>query len=515
MPVWVLKEFILCYRDDPGLKKCFFKKGTKYCEKVQNTSMQAVSVMFWGSAAGKLYPPYVVYRALNMYPSWAKGGPKGAVYSVSKSGWIDGFTFSRCFFDLFLPVLKRIPGKKVLLSDNLATHFNLDVINACKENNIDFVCMPPNSTHLLQPLDVGCFSSLKSHWRDVLTMYKAKQPNQAGITKNDFPALLNKVMEKADLGRHLPNAFRKCGLVPVDVDAAAARIPDRNMEVDSDAMRALMDSSLSDKLEEMRGTKTAKVKQQRGNKVKIPAGKSYTAPESGGDSEEEWAARPAKQHKNLFRLESDEEDNDEDQLDNPEESLEAGEEAELLAEADEWVERSVPPVTKAKPRKKQVWEVEPDNFIVGTYVAAVYASLWYIAQVEGEEEEEEVEGYTLLRYMNRRGPNQFFWSDKPDILRTLNKDILMRTPAPIPTSSRNMGYADGVLKEVEKRFRNFSVRMLWFKIIFLDLHFLFYFFHNFQKNGRIPLRSRFDTSTSSNILQLKLFNHLSFCFINL
>ena len=27
-------------RDDPGLKKCIFKKGTKYCEKVQNTSKQ-------------------------------------------------------------------------------------------------------------------------------------------------------------------------------------------------------------------------------------------------------------------------------------------------------------------------------------------------------------------------------------------------------------------------------------------------------------------------------------------
>ncbi len=27
-------------KDDPGVKKCFFKKGTKYCEKVQNSSKQ-------------------------------------------------------------------------------------------------------------------------------------------------------------------------------------------------------------------------------------------------------------------------------------------------------------------------------------------------------------------------------------------------------------------------------------------------------------------------------------------
>jgi hypothetical protein len=30
-------------RDDPGNRKCLFKKGTKYCEKVQNTSKQAKS----------------------------------------------------------------------------------------------------------------------------------------------------------------------------------------------------------------------------------------------------------------------------------------------------------------------------------------------------------------------------------------------------------------------------------------------------------------------------------------
>lgn len=28
------------FRDDPGMKKCLFKKGTKYCEKIQNTSKQ-------------------------------------------------------------------------------------------------------------------------------------------------------------------------------------------------------------------------------------------------------------------------------------------------------------------------------------------------------------------------------------------------------------------------------------------------------------------------------------------
>jgi hypothetical protein len=31
----------------------------------------------------------------------------------------------------------------------------------CKDNNIICICMPPHSSHLLQPLDVGCFGPLK------------------------------------------------------------------------------------------------------------------------------------------------------------------------------------------------------------------------------------------------------------------------------------------------------------------------------------------------------------------
>jgi len=33
----------------------------------------------------------------------------------------------------------------------------------------------------------------------------------------------------------------------------------------------------------------------------------------------------------------------------------------------------------------------------------VYDKAWYVAQVEGEEPEEETEGFTLLKYMERKG----------------------------------------------------------------------------------------------------------------
>jgi len=62
------------------------------------------------------------------------------------------------------------------------------------------------------------------------------------------------------------------------------------------------------------------------------------------------------------------------------------------------------------------WRARPANFAVGSFVVAVFDKAWYVAQVEGEEPEEETEGFTLLRYMERKGANQFVWGKKSDRL---------------------------------------------------------------------------------------------------
>ena len=47
--------------------------------------------MMCGSATGELLPPYVVYKATNLYKAWCEGGPEGTMYSVTKLGWFDMF----------------------------------------------------------------------------------------------------------------------------------------------------------------------------------------------------------------------------------------------------------------------------------------------------------------------------------------------------------------------------------------------------------------------------------------
>lgn len=174
----------------PGVKKALFRRGVKYAEVVRDTSKDAISIMFCGSAAGRLLPPYIIYKAPHLWENYCVGGPKGAIYNCSSSGWFDSFIFKDWFEKMFLAQARRLPGPKLLIGDNLASHLSLDVIRQCKDNNIKFVCFPPNSTDKLQPLDVGFFGPMKKKWKDQLDKYHEEDPTAKLLNKLVFPRML-------------------------------------------------------------------------------------------------------------------------------------------------------------------------------------------------------------------------------------------------------------------------------------------------------------------------------------
>ena len=83
--------------DNPGSKKCIFKRGVKHPERLMGHSKTSISLMFYGSAAGKLLPIYTVYKAENMWSTWVEGAPPGCRYNRTSHGWFDECTFSDWF----------------------------------------------------------------------------------------------------------------------------------------------------------------------------------------------------------------------------------------------------------------------------------------------------------------------------------------------------------------------------------------------------------------------------------
>lgn len=264
--------------DDPGRKKVIVRRGTRHPERIVDSSKSSTSVMFSGSADGKLLPPYITYKALNLYDSWTENGPKGAVYNRSKSGWFTLEIFEDWFRKIAIPYFKKFDkdAVKVIIGDNLASHISLDIINECKINNIKFVLLPPNSTHFTQPLDVAFFRPLKVKWRQTLSDWKEK--NRGTIPKDRFPRLLKKCIEdmgEENIAKNLISGFRGSGISPLDREQVLKRLPSGPKEKDGETLNDSGNTwaaSLQSFLAKSRVEETTQPAKERKKKLNVPPG---------------------------------------------------------------------------------------------------------------------------------------------------------------------------------------------------------------------------------------------------
>ena len=148
------------------------------------------------------------------------------------------------------------------MGDNLAAHISEDVIKRCKENNIRFVCLHPNSTDKTQPLDVAYFAPLKSAWRNILNEWKKSPQGRIHPTlpKSKFPALLKKLvlfLEDNNGANNLVSGFRKCGIHPLDRNQVLKRLPGQG-QVSPDTSVSSIDGAFVSLLSDIRGSNQAK-----------------------------------------------------------------------------------------------------------------------------------------------------------------------------------------------------------------------------------------------------------------
>lgn len=303
-------------RDDPGTNKVICKRGTKYLERVMNSTKTCTSIMMCGNAVGEMLPPYVVYKSEHLWSTWTEGGPEGCRYNRTKNGWFDMATFEDWFFSCLLPKLKKQEGTKVLIGDNLSSHINAEVIKECDKYDIRFVCLPPHSSHLTQPLDVAYFAPMKSMWRKILTTWKESDygRNLSNIPKDVFPKLLKELIDSlyADKSNNIVSGFRKAGIYPLTKEKVLERLPQK--KVDSSVVGDSFIEHISRKREDLKGMSNVTEKKRR-KKLSAPPGKSICyedllQEESGPSTSNVGKPQAKKKKNNLEAIVSSDEDSD-------------------------------------------------------------------------------------------------------------------------------------------------------------------------------------------------------------
>ncbi|KAI0222438.1 hypothetical protein LSAT2_026325, partial [Lamellibrachia satsuma] len=88
-------------------------------------------------------------------------------------------------------------------------------------------CLPPNATHLCQPLDVCFFRPMKNKWRSILGSYKNSLGTKSqSIQKDSFPSLLGQLLDSLseNIEANVVSGFRKTGIHPINPQPVLSRL---------------------------------------------------------------------------------------------------------------------------------------------------------------------------------------------------------------------------------------------------------------------------------------------------
>lgn len=207
----------------PTREEVFAKTGAKYVHtNCANSEKEAYTTLFAANAAGSLATPLVLFPYKQRMPAEiARHAPSGWAVGKTQSGWMNQETFYYYLKNIFHPWLlkMKITLPVIVYVDGHTSHVSYQTTEFCRENGIELICLFPNATHILQPLDVAFFRPLKARWNKRLIEWRTHHAGES-IAKHEFTPLLKKAVDDMEnLKNTLTNGFRKCGLVPWDPNA--------------------------------------------------------------------------------------------------------------------------------------------------------------------------------------------------------------------------------------------------------------------------------------------------------
>ena len=188
-------------------------------KSIQPGNREWVSVVHGINAQGWAIPPLIILAGRLHQGVWytESGLPRDWAIAMSENGWTDdqvGFEWIQHFNKYTLP---RAKGQyRLLVLDGHGSHHTGRFSEYCRQNSIITLCMPPHASHLLQPLDVGCFGPLKALYGKEVEGQMRLGVNH--MTKEEFLPVYHRAHVAAITAKNIQSSFRATGLVPYDPD---------------------------------------------------------------------------------------------------------------------------------------------------------------------------------------------------------------------------------------------------------------------------------------------------------
>jgi len=149
--------------------KVICRTGRRPTRVTQDGTREILTVIECCCAALYVLPSFVIFKGAAHYMGWhTETSDTEAKFAYSPNGWTNdklGLEWMR-HLDKHTRDWQGDNGRPCLLIlDGHHLHINLEFCQYAIDNNIELLCFPSHTTHLLQPLDVGRFGRLQQYYR--------------------------------------------------------------------------------------------------------------------------------------------------------------------------------------------------------------------------------------------------------------------------------------------------------------------------------------------------------------
>lgn len=184
-----------------------------------------VSVISCINAESYSVPGFVIFKGSQIQHSWFGNQiDNRTVIQVSPNGWTDcqiALEWLKHFNTYTKP---RIQAKyRLLILDGHISHVSLPFIQYCEQEDIIAICLPPHSTHILQPLDVGLFSPLSKAYKQQISDHALFGASR--ITNDQFLTFFDRACKSAFAAKNIRSAWKATGLQPFNPQLILDKYP--------------------------------------------------------------------------------------------------------------------------------------------------------------------------------------------------------------------------------------------------------------------------------------------------
>lgn len=177
-----------------------------------------VTVVFCMNAAGGFVPPLFVFPRKNMKEELLDGAPPGSIAACHPSGWIQQHIFTQWLKHFIVHVKPTEDDPVVLILDGHYSHTrNLELIEIARSCHVTIVCIPPHTSHKLQPLDLSFMSPFKTYYSQAIQSWLKTNPGR-NVTSFQICKLMCQAYLKCANAEISVNGFRKTGIYPYNRD---------------------------------------------------------------------------------------------------------------------------------------------------------------------------------------------------------------------------------------------------------------------------------------------------------